>query len=134
MTTVHPKTKEVRLMANEKTLMVGPSVTSVTFMKGSLASAERQLIGKLSSILELNPWVGGSLSKRGSCIYLEYTEKPGNLSDSEVAALFNPHKKAGSPAPDLSASYSYTTICKVKASSSLPFFIAFFIFRKVKRA
>jgi hypothetical protein len=65
--------KSEKLTKMESTqMMMGPAVTTTTFIKGSLEPAKDFLKGRLLLILQANPWLCGTLSKRGKDVYLDY--------------------------------------------------------------
>jgi len=47
-------------------MTVGPSITTITFFEGLKTPAETHLKNKLKAILLLNPWLMGSLKRKGS--------------------------------------------------------------------
>ena len=53
-------------------LTVGPSITTSTWFEGNHAQATAQLRSRLWSVVSLNPWLSGSLRKRGKKLYLEW--------------------------------------------------------------
>lgn len=61
--------------------MQHPPICSVTFFQGDLEAAKLFLESRLTTVLALNPWLGGKLAKVGKKLELVYPEEPTLIND-----------------------------------------------------
>lgn len=106
-----------------KQMTVGPSITTVTFMKGDATAAAESLQARLGDVVAANPWLTGKLE--GKCDVsenrLSLVWQPEPLS-ATVAALFNPTLRGGKPKLSvqlvLNSGMSYFDVCKTVGGSA----------------
>jgi hypothetical protein len=113
--------RELLTKTEAKQMTVGPSITTVTFMRGDPTAAAASLQARLGEVIAANPWLAGSLE--GKCDMSE--ERLSLVWQSEplaarVAVLFNPTLRGGKqkPALSLSSAMSYFDVCAAVGGSA----------------
>lgn len=114
--------REKLTVSEQKTMTVGPAITTVTFMSGDASMARVALKGKLAEIISANPWLMGTLEKGDldGSLYLAY---PKSLADSSaaVAGLLDPTTRGGMLVEKslmVESTMSYFEICEAVSGTS----------------
>jgi hypothetical protein len=95
-------------------MMIGPSITTATFMRGDVEAAGKIIRNRLAQLVHANPWLTGTLVKTGDGkVSLSYSASP---TADQIDLLFNPSGAA--KAPELSSTMDFVQICRSVSSSS----------------
>jgi len=109
--------REVLTSQEAKQLTLGPSVTTVTWFSGDAQVATKSLGERLWAVVQLNPWLAGSLVKSSGSLYLCWPEE---TKESEaLARLFNPTtSKRRSLVGKMRSSMGFSAQCNVVGGSA----------------
>lgn len=95
-------------------MTVGPSITTVTFMRGDPDAASASLRKRLDKLIKANPWLTGSLVKTANAdLVLSYSAVP---SADRICQLFNP---AGYSKAALSSTMDFVQLCRCITGTSV---------------
>ena len=95
-------------------MMVGPAITTVTFMSGDATSAAKQLRTRFTEVLKANPWLAGRIKKDKASKRVQL-HHPMEVKLADVAAMFfGPEEKMP---PVVSSTMSFYDICKTLGGS-----------------
>jgi hypothetical protein len=95
-----------------KTLTVGPSITTVTYMRGKTAEGVMPALqARLSEVVTANPWLAGTLTKNSTGMHISFPAMP---TESDVVGLCNPTRrggKASQKALAIDSTMDFATLC-----------------------
>jgi len=98
-------------------MTVGPSISTITFFRGSTASAKSTLRERLGAVVAANPWLAGTLTKQKGKMHVTFPTDP---NAEQVDALFNPTHRAGKKkkVPVVDSTMDYISLCKAVSGSA----------------
>ena len=65
-------------------MMMGPAITTTTFIKGPIEEGRKVLKGRLLLVLQANPWLCGTLIKKGCCGKVVQLNYPASVKEGDV--------------------------------------------------
>jgi hypothetical protein len=95
-------------------MMVGPAITTVTFMSGDAMAAAKQLRTRFTEVLQANPWLTGRIKKDKASKRVQL-HHPVEVKLGDVASMFyGPEEKQ---LPAISSTMAFYDLCSTLSGS-----------------
>lgn len=92
-------------------LLLGPAISTVTFLRGDITAAIATLKSRLAVLLKANPYLAGTLVKIKGALHVQF---PKETSDDDVTRIFNQTTRGGKVGtlPVVDSTMDFYTLCK----------------------
>ena len=98
-------------------MMMGPAITTTTFIRGPIEEGRKVLKGRLLLVLQANPWLCGTLIKKGCCDKVVQLNYPASVKEGDVEVekcFLDDGNKGGA---SVSSNMDYVSVCKGVANT-----------------
>jgi len=119
---IQPSLSQIIMTDQERDQMtIGPSISTITFMRGDIDKAITYFREKVQAIVNANPWLAGRLNKKGKLLSCDYNAESPSIDDifitPDIIKNQNNKNKTQLKLPIINTTMSYYDLCAIVGGS-----------------